>query len=42
MKRVALVVTIIAVLTMFLASCNTYERCPAYTQATEQVEVSAA
>ncbi len=33
MKKLAFVALLIAIMSMVLASCNTYERCPAYTQA---------
>lgn len=33
MKKLAFIALIVAFMGMVLASCNTYERCPAYTQA---------
>lgn len=41
MKKMAFVALLIAIMSMVLASCNTYERCPAYTQADVEAPQSA-
>lgn len=41
MKKLAFIALAVAFMGMVLASCNTYERCPAYTQAAVEVSPNA-
>lgn len=37
MKKLAFIALAVAFMGMVMASCNTYERCPAYTQVSMEV-----